>query len=83
MRRDRSRELERLPWKSQVQAAVAELDCAKTSNQRMAALRRLHLLFVGGGELKRVLRRCLALIRRVERLEAWQIRAGRKLTIRF
>jgi hypothetical protein len=83
MRRDRLRKLEQLPWKSQVQAALAELDYAKTSNQRVAALRRLRLLFVGGAEPKKVLRRCLSLIRRIERLEAWHIRTCRELLIRF
>ena len=83
MRRDRSRKVKQLPWKTQVLAAVKELDFAKAPKERMAALGRLRSLFAGGGSLKKVLRKCLALIRRFERLEAWQIRAGRKLPIRF
>ena len=83
MGRDRSRKVERLPWDSQVQAAVTEFDFAKTHSQRTAVLRRLHSLFVGPGELKKVLRKCLALVERVERLEARQMRAGGRLPIRF
>jgi hypothetical protein len=83
MLRNRSKELERLPWKSQVLAALSDLDCTKTSNQRTAAQRRLHLLFQGGGDLKKALRKCVALIKRVERLEALRVRIGRKLPIRF
>jgi hypothetical protein len=67
MRRYRSKEVG-LPWQTQVLAALAEFDLAQAPSQRLPALKKLQLLFAGSGELKKVLRKCLALTRRAERL---------------
>jgi hypothetical protein len=72
MRHHRSKEVG-LPWQTQVRAALAELDFAKASSQRMAALRKLQPLFAGKGARKTALRKCLALTIKAERLGEWQI----------
>jgi hypothetical protein len=64
----RSKEAGRLSWQTQVGAALAEFDSAKAPSQKMAALRKLQSLFAGNGARKKVLRRCLALLRRTEQL---------------
>jgi hypothetical protein len=68
MRRHRSKEVGQLTWQTQALAALAEFDSAKAPSQRVAALRKLKSLFAGAGELKKVLRKCLALTKRAERL---------------
>jgi len=68
MRRHRSKEIGQLPWQTQALAVLAEFDSANAPSQRVAALRKLQLLFAGDGELKRVLRKCLALTRRADRM---------------
>ncbi len=60
MRQHRSREAKRTTVEDSVLAALSELDCAKAPSQRKAVLHRLHSLTVGGGELNKVLRKCLA-----------------------
>jgi hypothetical protein len=77
MRRHRSKEAG-LPWETQVAAAVAEFDSAKAPTQRMAALRKLQPLCAGNGELKAVLRKCLALLTKAEQIGEWKIRAERR-----
>lgn len=73
MRCYRLKEVERLPWQTQVAAALAEFDIAKSSRERMAALRKLQPLFAGNGARRKALRRCLALMRRAERLGTFWI----------
>jgi hypothetical protein len=68
MRHQKSKKTGGLPWQTQVLASLAEFDLASTPSQRMAALRELQSLFAGDGALKKVLRKCLALTRRAERL---------------
>jgi hypothetical protein len=68
MKCHRSKEVGRLPWQTQVLAALAEFDFVKAPSQRMAVLRKLQSLFAGNEALKKVLRKCLALTRRAERL---------------
>lgn len=60
--------------KTQVLAALAELDFAKGHSQRMAALRTLQPLFAGNGAREAALRKCLAVLIRAERLGEWEIR---------
>ena len=78
MRLHRSKEVRQRPWQMQVLAALAEFDFATAHSQRMAALGKLKALFAGNGALSAVLRKCLALTIRAERLEACQIRAERR-----
>jgi len=68
MRSHRSKESGGLPWQTQVVAVLAEFDSANTHGKRIAALNKLQSLFAGGGLLKKVLRKCLALTKRAERL---------------
>jgi hypothetical protein len=74
----KSGEVRRRPWQMQVLASLGEFDSAQTHSQRIAALGKLQALSAGKGPLKKVLRRCLALVIRAERLEACQIRAERR-----
>jgi hypothetical protein len=68
MRHHGSKKAGKLSWQTQVLASLAEFDRANTPSQRMAALRELQSLFAGDGALKKVLRKCLALTKRAERL---------------
>ena len=83
MKSHRSKEVRQLPLQTRVLHALSEFDSAKTPSERMAALSKLQPLIAGNGARNAALRKCLALIRRVERLEAWQIRTGRNLPISF
>lgn len=51
-------------WQAEALATLSEFDSAKDSNGRMKALNKLQPLFAGGGALKEVLRKCLALAKR-------------------
>jgi len=51
----------------------------KMITQRMAAMQRLHVLFAVDGELKKVLRKCLARMRWAERMGKWQVDSERSL----
>ena len=83
MRSHIPKEVRQLPLQTRVLHALSEFDSAKTPSERMAALSKLQPLIAGNGAGNAALRKCLALIKKVERLEAWQIRSGRKLPIRF
>jgi hypothetical protein len=65
----------------QARVALAEFNFATTHSQRVVALNKLRPLFEGEKELKRVLRKCLALTRRFELLSAEAETAGSSVPV--
>jgi len=67
MKRQRPKTPE-LPWQTRATAALSEFNFARRPAPRMAALRKLQTLVKGDEAVKEVLRKCLALTIRAERL---------------